>query len=681
MTDIEKVLADSQGKGTALYGLGTETERFISEYGNSANIICLLDGFREEGELYDYPIMSIGKAIDEGVDVIIVVARPGSCKAIAKRIGAKCRENDVALFDVRGKDLLAGSAVKFDFATVNGETMAALFEKIHKADVVSFDLFDTLVMRKVYSYTDIFELVDLELKKRGIVIPDFTRRRLSAEKELSRSYAPTLEKIYSEVLHQIGGCFMSAEELAEIEWGIDLSTMIPRKEVCRTFREVVSDGKKVVITTDSYYNRDRIEKILAEFWIGGYENVLISCDLGTSKTLGLFDILVARYGGKSLLHIGDDEVSDIECATYRGIDTYRIYSGLDLFDSLGGMGTDDYGESISDRTKRGLFISRAFNSPFQFETEERRIGVSDAGDLGYLFCGAMVSDFTLWMKQKVMSENYRQILFCARDGYLLGRLYRKADMQTKSVYFLASRAAAIRAGMESDDDINYVDSMKYFGSPEQALKTRFGLELSNTDENSRRHSILNKAENQKKNYNRYIEKLGIDDGKLAMFDFVAKGTTQMYLERVLDRKMKGFYFLQLEPEFMADKGLDIEPFYSDEEKNPSAIFDNYYILETILTSPYSQTEEFDEDGNPVFATETRCDRDIRCFEKMQKGIIEYFDDYLRLLPDEVRTENKKLDEVFLSMVNKVEIKDDDFLALKVEDPFFGRMTDITDVIG
>ena len=38
-------------------------------------------------------------------------------------------------------------------------------------------------------------------------------------------------------------------------------------------------------------------------------------------------------------------------------------------------------------------------------------------------------------------------------------------------------------------------------------------------------------------------------------------------------------------------------------------------------------------------------------------------------------------EKLLELVNKVKILDEDFLALKVEDPFFGRMTAMTDVIG
>ena len=673
-----------QNSRIALYGLGTETERFISEYADSANIICLLDGFRENGELYGYPIMPIRKAIEEGVNRIIVVARPGSCKAIAKRIGDICRENNILLYDVRGKDLLAPAQPRYDFTGIHGESKEALFEKIRRAEVVSFDLFDTLVTRKVYSYMDIFELVDLELKNRGIVIPDFARRRLAAEKELSKEAAPTLERIYKEVLRGIGGSFLSAEELAEMEWETDLGTMLRRDAIYEIYQKAVGSGKTVIITTDSYYSLDRIEKLLTKFGMDGYERVFVSCEEGTSKTLKLYDLVVAQYGkcGKDvILHIGDDEVADIADAKNRGLDTYRIFSGQDLFDALGGLGTEELVKLLSDRLKCGLFISRLFNDPFQFESEERKVCVSDAKNIGFLFCGAMVSDFTLWLRERVEAEDIKQVLFCARDGYLMGRLYRMIDDKTKSVYFLASRAAAIRAGMEEDSDIDYVDSMKYFGTSEDALKTRFGIEMSDMDENSRRHSILQKASEQKTNYKKYIEKLYVTDGKTAMFDFVAKGTTQMYLERVFERRMKGFYFLQLEPEFMADKGLSIEPFYSDKEKNCSAIFEHYYILETILTSPYSQLEEFDGDGNPVFATETRNERDIQCFEQMQKGLAEYFKDYVSILPEETRTENKKLDEVFLSLVDKVEIMDEDFLALKVEDPFFGRMTDIRDVIG
>ena len=84
---------------------------------------------------------------------------------------------------------------------------------------------------------------------------------------------------------------------------------------------------------------------------------------------------------------------------------------------------------------------------------------------------------------------------------------------------------------------------------------------------------------------------------------------------------------------------------------------------------------------PVYAKETRNQKDIDCIMKVQDGIVEYFKDYIRLVPNSLKNENKKLDEIFLSLVNKFNIEAEDFILLTVEDPFFGRMTDVKDLIG
>lgn len=677
---IGELFADCMGRKIALYGLGTETMRAVADLENDFEIVGLLDGFREDGEMYGQAVISFDDAVKSGAELIIVVARPGSCKAITKRIGGMCRENGIALYDVRGKDLLETAEAAYDFSNVKGESKAALMKKIEEAGIVSFDLFDTLITRKVYSYTDIFELADCEWKMRGICIPDFAKLRLAAEKELSKTGAPTLEAIYAHVLRKVGGSFVMESQLAEMEWEIDFKTMVPRDEVCGIFRDVIASGKRVAITTDSYYRKSQIEQILDRFSLKGYERLIVSCEYGKSKMQGLFSEAHSMGGGK-VLHIGDDRTADIEAAEKKGFLTYHLFSGADLLDSLGGAGIEDSVSSLSDRVKAGLFISRLFNSPFQFEEEGGMVSVADAAGIGYLFCAPIITDFVTWLQKRIKNQAFKQILFCARDGYLVGRLYRKADEDTKSIYFLTSRTAAIRAGVESEGDIAYVDSMKFSGSPEEALKVRFGIDKRAAEGHMRDELILDRAGSRKLNYRRYIEKLGLLDEKVAMFDFVAKGTVQLYLGRLLYQSMKGFYFLQLEPEFMADKGLDIEPFYSDEEKNGSAVFDNYYILETVLTSPYPQAEEFDGNGIPGFDGETRSDRDIRCIERVQVGIEQYFDDYIRLLPEGERRENKKLDEALLSLVNKVRILDEGFLALAVEDPFFGRVTDIKDVIG
>jgi len=109
----------------------------------------------------------------------------------------------------------------------------------------------------------------------------------------------------------------------------------------------------------------------------------------------------------------------------------------------------------------------------------------------------------------------------------------------------------------------------------------------------------------------------------------------MYMERLVENHLKGLYFLQLEEEYMRDKGLDIVSFYKKEERDSSAIFDNYYILETMLTSPMPSVKEFDENGEPCYAQETRKDKDIVCFLKAQEGIFDYFENiFEKFAPDQ-----------------------------------------------
>lgn len=681
MDEVKELLAKYRKEKIAVYGLGTETERFLTEFRDSISVVGLLDGFREYGKMYGYPVISVQEASSKGVRLILVVARPGSCKVIAKRIGGFCRENNIALYDIRGRDLLKNNMVSYGFNHLAGRTLPELLDEIDRADVVSFDLFDTLVTRSVRSYTDVFELLDLKLREKGINIPDFAQLRLFAEKELSKNKAPNLKQIYACVLKRTGGNFVTASELAWMEWEIDFSIMVARERVCDVFRKAVSSGKRVVITTDSYYSLEQITEILDRFGLTGWDKVLVSCECGISKTQGLFKILENRYKAEKILHIGDDEFSDIEKASANGMDTYRVFSGEDLFDALGGLGMEQDIMAAADRLKAGMFISRMFNSPFWFEDEGGVLSVPDAFEIGYLFCAPIITDFILWLKEKTETQNFKQVLFCARDGYFIGRLFRMVSPRTKSIYFLASRMAAIRAGMENEDDIAYVNSMKYFGEQKEAFKRRFGITADDWEYGELNKKILEKSAVQRENYKKYIKKLNIQKDNLAMFDFVAKGTVQMYLQKMFPQQMRGFYFLQLEPEFMADKGLDIQPFYSNEEKDTSMIFDHYYILETILTSPYPQTEEFDGEGNPIFAAETRSEQDVQCFQKVQEGIFAYVKEYLQILPEGLRKGNKKLDESFLSLINKIQIKDKNFLALKVEDPFFGRMTDIKDVIG
>lgn len=677
-------------KKLLIYGLSTETERVLNEWNGKYNVIGLLDGFKTSGQQFGYPILDINDVVKLENIIIIVVARPGSCKAIAKRIGDLCRENNVELFDIRGKDLLADTRVVYDFTAAQGYTRQDLLSAIENAKVVSFDLFDTLAIRNISSFEGALKLVDARFREKGINIPNFVNKRLKIEKELSFDNAPKLGEIYSEVMKDVGEFGFSADELAGIEFEVDKNLIEERRDVVDLLNELVKKNKLIYITSDSYYTKDQISQILERIGVASVTDVLISCEYGTSKTGNLFEELKAVSGEADILHVGDDIVADIESAKRHGINTFQIYSAAELLELVGGLKLSETENSLSDQIKVGMFVANLFNSPFQFEDDEKRIHAEDAKDVGYLFCAPMIMDFTKWFEEESKDAGNTNRWLCARDGYLLKRLYEIMFPSQKAEYFYTSRISAIRAGVESIDDIEYVDGMKFSGECKENLKIRFGIsaevldtaDIDNGQEGLLKYSkaILDNSKRKKENNLKYIEKLDVQYGSISFFDFVAKGTSQMYIQRLTQNPIKGLYFLQLEPEFMKDKNLDIKPFYTEMERDSSAIFDNYYILETLLTSPEASVDEFDEEGNPVFAKETRTDKDIACFMRAQDGIIEYVKKYISICPVSESSINKKLDEIFLTLVHNVEIRDKDFLSLTVEDPFFNRMTDITDVL-
>ena len=744
--DSRELFAEYKNKKAALYGLGVETKKALERLGTYLDIVGLLDGFREEGLVYGMPVLSFERTVELGVELIVVVARPGSCRAIAKRIGGRCGSLGIRLLDIRGRDLLQAAPVVYNLSGLPGVSRETVRKKIREADVISFDLFDTLLMRQTVDVTDIFRHVEQRLREKGIFIRDFCVKRLESEKRLSRDRAPALVEIYRDLLERAEvvpcsgqvyscveadcgtpgaaagrpgheedrpadpaaetgkktdspGAHITAEQLACLEWETDVRFLVPRDEVCALFTEAAAGGKPVYIVSDTYYRRAQLEKILPGLGITGYTDLLASCEYGTGKTGELFAVLKKLVPGRRCLHIGDDLLADVEHAGKHGLETVRLYSAMELSEAAGHLGLSGCvdGDSLSVRLRAGMFIAGMFHSPFCPEDGDWRLGPVDAYDIGYLLCAPVICDFVCWLYRQIRRRRIPNVWFCARDGYLIRRLYacllEGYGHKDRSVYFLTSRKAAVRAGVRDEVDIRYVDEMKYSGSPEQNLEERFGIcagDLEPEDVSVRetgllkyQKAILRQACGLGRNYKKYIDGLPLQEGETAFFDFVAKGTCQMYIQRLAGYPLTGFYFLQLEAGYMKEKGLDIRSFYSGKEDSvdTGAIYENYYILETLLTAPHPSLRQFDGQGRPVYDKETRSLKDIRCFRRAQEGILDYFRTYLELCPQEEWLEiHRDMDDLLLDLIHHIRISDRDFLDLVVEDPFFNRRTKITDII-
>lgn len=677
---MENILRDYKNAKIAVYGLSPLTADLLERL-DGYRVAGLLDGYQTSGTLYGKPILSIEEAIAEDVRLIIVAARPESCKIIAKRIGALCKKNAVKLIDIHGSDLNAPKEAAYTFAGMSGATKRELLDLIDSHDVISVDLFDTLIMRRSLFPADVFEMVDLRLRQRGIEIEDFAKKRLEGEKELGKNMVPTLLEIYSYIVENYSITGVRPENFVQLEWETDRRLVVPRKELCAILAEAHAKGKPVYVVSDTFYTKEQLEGLLEQCGITFYMDILASCEYRTGKTQGLFEKLRERIPGKTCLHIGDSQDSDIDGAERSGLTACRLYSGLELFEKAGYLGLWERIDSLSGRIQAGMLAAKLFNSPFPFEEPERRLHVDTAYDVGYLFFGPVISGFVIWLRREIQKRGLKNIWFGARDGYLIKQLYEQIDPAANSIYFLTSRTAAIRAGMEREEDIRYVEELRFSGSLREQLWERFGIRTEGDEERrgllDYRDEIFRAAGVNRRNYQKYLDTLELAEGDIAFFDFVARGTVQAYVQRLTPRRLRGFYFWQPDTEYLREMGLDVQTFYTPEE---NAIEGSYLALEPVLMSPQPSVVGFDGEGAAVFAREDRTEEDLQTVRSVQAGISDYFQTYRKLDPAWENCREKSLEAAVFSLVSKIEIRDAGFLSLKDEDTFFNRITKIGELL-
>ena len=238
-------------------------------------------------------------------------------------------------------------------------TRDALIREIENHDIISFDIFDTLVMRTVYYNKDVFRQMAQQLDPIWGI--DFFTARTQAEATLSRETYPYIEEIYDDVVRQCP-CLKGQETaLIARELALEKAVIIPRQDVVAAFEAAKRMGKMVNIVSDMYFHEDTIREILENVGISGYDKLLVSSEYRSSKPQHLFEKYLAEIPAGRCLHIGDSWACDILPAGKLGIDTFRLKMSTEIY---------EYEENIippaelGQRTRVAEYVAKAYNSPF-----------------------------------------------------------------------------------------------------------------------------------------------------------------------------------------------------------------------------------------------------------------------------------------------------------------------------
>jgi FMN phosphatase YigB (HAD superfamily) len=670
---FRKAFPDLGDEPFALYGLGVQTGKILEAF-PKLNIIGLLDNVRTGDTVFGKKVLSDDEVLAAGIKKIIIIASRVNTQIIYRRIAKFCKDNDIAIFDINGVRLPENRQAGFDFSAYRDITAENLKRKIDNADAVSFDIFDTLIMRNTLYPTDVFYFGG----------EDFVKARITAERELlSKGDNPSIYAIYEKLCAAFP--FTPEDEMAA-----EIKTLSPRTEVAACLEYARKIGKEVYLTSDMYYPKAEMQVLLSASGIDiPTDNILVSCDFGANKGSGLFEILKSRNPGKRILHIGDNEEADIEAAKRFGIDdTFYVPSAVKMLEDSYAKEVLDYCGTLENRTMIGLFAANALKNPFLFAETGGKFSSDSVYEMAYTFIAPLVWVFFCKMIKTAEEHSITTILLGARDGYLINEIYKRFKGKIKMPrmeYFLISRALAVGAMIKTEKDITETAVLPFSGSAEEMLKIRFDVKnplprLDNESDNNYilRHSeeILAISKTKRERYLRYIDSFGLGkDENIAFFDLVSSGTCQKALECILARKLTGIYFVEIEqyngwktrPEIVSVFGTST-PYNSGLK-----FMDFYFLLENIVSSFDPTIIEFDNDISPIYITDGRTKKQLEELRIMQEAVLCYCEDN-EISPEAWQSIDERIPDLFFSCVMPRHYdKTNAFITEKQYDEFANRV--------
>ena len=167
--------------------------------------------------------------------------------------------------------------------------------KLEGYDIISFDVFDTLIFRPFGHPTELFYLVGERL---GIL--NFHELRINAEKTvrersvLEKGHSEvTLTQIWEELESQLG---IDAKEGMATEIETEMNLCYANPFMLEVWRELIRRKKRLIVTSDMYLPEEVIAKILEKNGFTGAERLYVSCEYGKNKAGGgLYDLIPNEY--------------------------------------------------------------------------------------------------------------------------------------------------------------------------------------------------------------------------------------------------------------------------------------------------------------------------------------------------------------------------------------------------
>ncbi len=363
---------------------------------------------------------------------------PGTAAALAIAALEDSHERARALFTDLDALLPAPTPPALD------EFLAAIAKHWTDVDIVSLDVFDTALLRRVQGPRDVFLLLHdrapftaLKRSAREVAVLRMFAEDQARRDGLARhsSSEVTLTEIYTALAAATGLPTGLVPQMVNAERDVERAVCVTHPVLHALYRRAKADGKTVWFVSDTYHEPEFLRELLTQTGYDPTDRIIASCKHRASKGEGsLFARALGDVTPARVLHIGDNPHSDGTRAAAAG-----LRAVVHPFPTCGPAG--ELAPSPAHAVVRG-FAAVATRAP------------QPAPDFwwsfGYRAAGPMLTGFATWLAEAFARDGIDRAYFLLRDGEILLRVFDivtadRPGMPTRSLLHSSRRAFVLPA--------------------------------------------------------------------------------------------------------------------------------------------------------------------------------------------------------------------------------------------
>lgn len=583
--------------------------------------------------------------------------------------------HNFSAYDIKTKSFRINNTTK-NIDEYSLKTRDSALNYLSGFDIISFDIFDTLITRNIYYPDDVFRLIEENVTKLGFLKKKtFLRLRKKSEENVREKKKflndCSIDEIYLEFEKLSKLKKSEVEQIKELEINTEINLAVPRRDMQFIFKSLLEMNKVILLVSDMYLTEKNIRKILTKCGYENFYDLIVSSEIGLRKdNETMYEYLYKKYDSDSIIHVGDNESSDIHNLVRMEKPCYYVAQGRKLFE-ISNFNLDiDPSVSLDDSLVWGTIVnSNLFNSPFSLNESDKTGLIKDLYSYGYSVLGPLFLYFFIWLLNSV-KEN-ETLLFVSREGYYLQKICELIEKRINNskldkinnIYFLTSRRALTVANIQNLSDIEEIMQRNYDNNTLYELfYNRLGIEISLEQDRvinlpddfnlvmkiAKEYfpQIRNNALREKRNYMKYLDSVLPTKDFLSVVDLGYSGTAQFELSKLINKKIGGYYFCISKNKKPLSIGLPIKSCFNksiyENNLDSNVLYKYSMLLEAFLTAPEGQLVRFVEATNnseeviPDFLpVQKDLDKRVKEQEEIYTGISDFINKIIDLRGEDI----------------------------------------------